>query len=154
MELKIKKAEINDAKYLFALANDPETRKNSFSSELIDWDSHINWFEQKLNDQNSFIYIVTKEDKNIGTVKFEIKDEVVIGVTVDPDHRGFGLGAFIIEKGCQEFWTTNEENVIAYIKTSNKASKKIFEKAKFKFVEEVVIKDTNCHKLIAHKYEK
>lgn len=154
MELKIRKAEINDAEYLFTLANDPVTRKNSFSSELIDWDSHIKWLEQKVNDSNSFIYIVTKDNKKIGTVKFEIKDEVVIGVTVDPNHRGLGLGAFIIEKGCQKFWTLNEENIIAYIKTSNKASKKIFERAKFKLVEEVVIRNMNCHKLIAHKYEK
>jgi len=153
MELKIRKAEINDAKYLFNLANDPETRNNSFSSELIGWNNHVAWLEQKLNDNKSFIYIISKNDINIGTVKFEINDEVVIGVTVDPNHRGLGLGALIIEKGCQEFWKTNENNVIAYIKTSNKASVQVFEKAKFKTIEHVHINNTDCYKLLASKYD-
>lgn len=154
MELKIRKAEMHDAEYLFNLANDPVTRKNSFSSELIEWESHINWLEQKLNNEKSSIYIITNDGRNIGTVKFKNNDdEVVIGVTVDPNYRGLGLGALIIEKGCHEYWSTQDENIIAYIKTTNKASKRIFEKANFKLVEDVYYNSIRCHKLIAGNYE-
>lgn len=150
MELEIRNAQFIDADYLFKLANDPETRKNSFVSREIVWDEHINWVQNSLKDPNRYIFIISSEEDDVGIVKFEIREEVVIGVTIDPRFRGKGLGGEIIKKGCLKFWEKNARDINAYIKTSNIASVKAFKKANFSFLETVFINGINSQKFIAH----
>jgi len=154
MELIFRRADIKDALYLFELANDSETRNNSFSSEFIHWNDHIKWFKQKIDAIDSSIYIVTYEEKNIGAIRFERNEDVIISITVDPNYRGMGFGSLMIEKGCNAFWTSNDDDVIAYVKSSNIASVKIFIKAKFKITKQVYISNVHCYKLTASKHEK
>ena len=154
MELIIRKADIKDAFYLFELANDTETRKNSFIPYLIYWEDHIKWFTQKVNALDSLIYIVTHKEKNIGVIRFERNEEVIISITVDPNFRCMGFGSLMIEKGCNEFWITNDDDVIAYVKSSNRASIKVFIKAKFKITKQVDVNNILCYKLTASKHEK
>jgi len=154
MELIIRKADIKDAFYLFELANDTETRKNSFTPDLIYWEDHIKWFTQKIKALDSLIYIVTHEEKNIGVIRFERNEEVIISITVDPNFRCMGFGSLMIEKGCNEFWITNDDDVIAYVKSSNRASVRVFIKAKFKITKQVYVNNILCYKLTASKHEK
>jgi RimJ/RimL family protein N-acetyltransferase len=151
MELRIREAKQADADYLYLLANDPVTRKNSFNSKPIDWEDHVIWFEKALNDPNRYIFIANQDSNNVGVVKFEIKSETVIGITVDPLYRGKGLASSIIRNACLKFWEYHSNDIIAYIKLSNIASIKSFVNAHFSRIENTMINGFECQKLIASK---
>ncbi|MBI4644486.1 MAG: UDP-2,4-diacetamido-2,4,6-trideoxy-beta-L-altropyranose hydrolase, partial [Deltaproteobacteria bacterium] len=48
----------DDCRMLWEWANDPEVRKNSFSSDPIPWEQHVSWFESKLRDPGYLFFIV------------------------------------------------------------------------------------------------
>jgi len=152
MNINIRSAEKEDAEYLFKLANDPGTRKNSFNPKPIEWSEHKSWFSEKLKDPDSYIYIFTLEKQSIGTVRIDKrKDKTIIGVTLDPNYRGRGLGSKIIRLGCNEFWKDNENAILAYIKKDNIGSVKSFEKAGFIYYSESIIEYAESLILIAKK---
>jgi len=150
MNINIRSAEKEDAEYLFKLANDPETRKNSFNPKPIEWPEHKSWFYEKLKDPNSYIYICSLEKQLIGTVRIDKReDETIIGVALDLSYRGLGLGSKIIRLGCNEFWKDNENAILAYIKKDNIGSIKSFEKAGFIYYCDSIIEDAESLILIA-----
>ena len=143
--LNIRLVNEEDAQLLFEWANDPTTRLNSFNTSHITWEEHINWLHNKLSDPNSKLYISTLSgvDAPIGFVKFEKKDAIIIGITIAPDQRGKGYGAEILNITCEEYWKNSDEEILAYIKLDNIASKRIFEKANFKYWKEEKSNDTS-----------
>lgn len=144
-QIKIRKATLSDSRILFEWSNDPITRANSFNSNSIDWYEHEKWIEKKLKNPDSHIYIAYESNFLLGVVRFEITpDETIIGITISPNNRGQGLGNKIIQLGCNEFWKSNTNDIIAYIKNENISSIKAFEKAGFKFLQSSVCNNIPC----------
>ena len=83
-------------------------------------------------------------NKFYGQVRFDIKpmDNVaVIGISLKKDIRGIGLSPFIIDKAVNELLKIKSIKLIeAYIKDENISSIKSFEKAKFVFSNNLIIK--------------
>jgi len=144
LELKIRMATMDDAELLFRWANDPETRKNSFNSNIIRWEDHIKWLNSKIYDPKSNIYILTLDNSPIGTTKTEQTSDTIIGITVAPEYRGKGLGSAMIKKTCEKYWESNDNDIFAYIKSMNVKSKNVFEKAGFIFFETKKKDNINC----------
>jgi RimJ/RimL family protein N-acetyltransferase len=154
MNIEIRSAAKEDAEYLFKLANDPGTRKNSFNPKPIEWFEHKSWFSEKLQNPNSNIYIFLLEKQPIGTVRIDKReDETIISVTLDPNYRGLGLGSKIISLGCNEFWKDNENAILAYIKKENVGSIKSFEKAGFIYYSTSIVEGVESLILKAKKHE-
>ena len=151
MEIGIREATIKDAKILFDWANDTETRQNSFNSVIIDWNNHIKWFKNKLNDPACKIYILYSNEKPVGVVRFEVNETTIVGVTVAPNYRGMGLGSEILKIARNTFWKNNTDSILAYIKKGNIASQRIFEKAGFSFLREDEVNNIKCLILRATK---
>lgn len=118
-------------KLLFDWANDPETRKNSYSNDEILWENHVKWFQKKLSDTTCKIYIFKLDNDCCGMARIEKSgDEVIIGVSVAPGYRGKGLSSSIIEMASKDYMDKMKvDKLIAYIKSDNKTSQKAFEKA-------------------------
>jgi hypothetical protein len=53
---------------LFKWRNHPVIRENSFNTEPVSRDEHERWFQRKIKDQNSQIYIACFDDNKIGIV--------------------------------------------------------------------------------------
>lgn len=145
-----RQATMNDARLIFDWSNDPETRKNSFHSELIEWDGHLAWFEQRLENED-IILIFEIDGTPIGMVRFSISDaEGVIGVMVAPEHRGKGYGPQLIALGSAVFLKKHPATPIrAFIKKANSGSIKSFEKANFIFVKNL---EVHGHQSVEMKY--
>ena len=138
--LQIRKAVLTDVDLLYRWTNDELVRKQSFSTELIPYESHCKWFKKKVKDANSFFFIVEQDAKEVGLVRFDILDAVAtIGVSIDREFRGRGLGAEIINLGVQSFFRENDLPILASIKKVNTASVKSFEKAGFEYLKEEVL---------------
>ena len=129
-----------DAELYFEWANDPDTRRQSFSSNPIPIETHTDWFTRKLADPNALLLVFENEaGEAVGQVRFErtsltdLPDEITIGVSVDAKHRGRGLSSQLIGMGCtecRERW--GAVTIHAYIKPDNQASVRAFERAGFR----------------------
>ena len=127
-------ATTSDCKTVWEWANDPVTRNASFSSEIIPWENHVNWFNIKLMDKNCLFYII--EDKNstlIGQVRFQIEENhAIVSVSLAIESRGKGFASPILQISSKKvFENTAVKTIRAYIKPTNTSSIQAFVKANF-----------------------
>ncbi len=142
--LTYRKAQLADAQLYFDWANDPETRRQSFRSGSISFETHTAWFSRKMLDANALLLIAENEaGQPVGQIRFEripvadMPDEIIVGVSVDAQFRGQGLASEVIRLGCavcQEEW--GAVTIHAYIKPDNQGSIRSFTKAGFTFSHE------------------
>jgi RimJ/RimL family protein N-acetyltransferase len=125
----------HDALILFKWVNNITVRQNSLNSESITIQNHIDWFENKMKDENCKIYILTDLfNSNIGQIRVEMKDEYFeIDYTISEEYRGKGFGNKIIKLLQVKLGNVN---LLAKVKNTNIPSIKIFTKNGFKLVSE------------------
>lgn len=123
-----------DCRRIFEWANEPAARRASFSSEPIPWEAHVGWFAKKLGDPRCAFYLVSDAQQiPVAQVRFDIEDrKATISVNVEVGARGHGTGSAVIFAACREFLKTHPaEQVNAYIKPDNEASRRAFLRAGF-----------------------
>ena len=129
-QLKCRLANADDADLLFSWVNDFKVRKNSFSSDEISYQEHIEWFSKTITDENVSIYIYCLDDQPIGQVRLKYENNsVLISYSVAQKYRGAGFGKQIIhdiEKKIVERYPKTRK-IVAKVKSDNIASQKIFE---------------------------
>ncbi|WP_307722598.1 UDP-2,4-diacetamido-2,4,6-trideoxy-beta-L-altropyranose hydrolase [Moorella sp. E306M] len=125
-----------DCSLLWEWANDPVVRTCSFSSEPIPWIQHLKWFQSRRKDPNTVHFIATNEEScPIGQVRFDIHGtEAEISLSLCESFRGRGFGTKLIRLAVGELFriTPSVVTVHAYVKPTNQASIRAFEKAGFK----------------------
>ena len=132
---KLRQANIDDAKLLFDWTNDDDVRATAIAKKRIGWDEHIKWLTQKLQTDQSYIYILTDDkNENIGVVRFDKDNEsFVISYSIDKLHRKKGMGLLILQLGIEKIKNIEPQcKFKASVQTDNIASNKIFEKLGFK----------------------
>jgi len=149
--IKFRMAGIEDAKLIYDWANDVEVREASFYSEPIKWETHLNWLTKKLNDKNSLFLVFYQESKPVGLVRIEDSGEAIIGITIDYRFRGKKLAPILLNKACSVFWGKSDQSILAFIKKTNLASVKSFEKAGFKFYRNDTVNGNACSVYIKTK---
>ena len=142
--LSIRLVQDEDCKLLWEWANDPVVRASAFSSQMIRWEEHVEWFRRKLNDQNCRILVcLDTSGVPVGQIRFEKHgaSDANLDITVDGRLRGLGFAGRLIDLGAD--WAFEEWNLTrlnAFVKPENIASAKAFERAGFKRMESVVVK--------------
>jgi UDP-2,4-diacetamido-2,4,6-trideoxy-beta-L-altropyranose hydrolase len=142
--LSIRLAQDEDCKLLWDWANDPVVRASAFSSQMIGWDEHVEWFRGKLNDRNCRILVCLDASAvPVGQIRFEKHgvSDANLDIAVDGRLRGLGFAARLIDLGADwafEEWGLTRLN--AFVKPENVASAKAFERAGFNRMENVVVK--------------
>lgn len=130
----LRRAQPDDAALVWNWANEPAARAASFSSDMIPWETHQQWFSTKVRAHNSAFFIaLDAEDHPIGQVRFDAVNTqaAVISVSVDPHTRGHGIGSTLIAQATRRIFSEMDglAAVDAWIKVSNTASRRAFEKA-------------------------
>ena len=134
-KLRLRAVKEEDCKLLWELANDPEVRAASFSSKLIPWEEHVNWFRSKQSDTSCLFLLALNEiDEPIGQVRFDLDgSRAVVSVSLRKEFRGKGYGSELIKIASQRLFETSDVNsIVAYVKLANKASVHAFVNAGFK----------------------
>jgi len=129
--MKLRKAIITDTELLFKWANESCVRNNALNTNQIDWDDHVVWFEKKLENKNSFIFIAEIDDTPIGQIRFDLENnKYLIDYSVTIDERGKGYGFQIVKEGIKYIkkHVNYMSKFISLVKPENTASIKIFEK--------------------------
>ncbi len=121
-----------DSKSIWQWANDPVTRKVSFSEKSIPWDEHRIWFGKKQVDRDC-IWLMAENQfgEKMGVARFEKNNaDAIISVNVKPGFRGVGLGSRLIKTATAAYIEKGHaEKTIALIKPDNRSSVKAFQTA-------------------------
>lgn len=123
-DIRIRKACDADAFQLWKLANETEVRRNSFNSEPIPYDQHLEWFKEKLESSSSVIYVLNVSEVLLAQVRYDRKDDAAeVSYSVIPAFRGKNIGSRILgmtwEIACR---TLGVRRVQGIVKKTNKAS--------------------------------
>ena len=135
--LSLRLAVASDVKLLFEWVNTPSSLKNKEkSSAPIEWSSHQNWFNKRLNNPNVRIWIVEQNKQAIGQVRVEHdNNKLLIDIFIDSLFKGndYGLKALkLLIKQCQA--TYPGVPLHAIIKNENYPSLNLFRRADFQEV--------------------
>lgn len=126
MSTYLRKATIDDARIILEWRNDPLTRENSFTNDLIDPETHIKWFSSKLSDENCSMFIMMDDMERVGQLRIDMVDGIgEISYMIAPDKRKMGYGKEII-KLVEEVIGSNVKVLVGFVKNGNEASKKCF----------------------------
>src|SRR3546814_638174 len=117
----------------FDWANNGQIRSFFFNKDRVDFETHKNWFEQKLNNEDCFYYIGELHENVFGSIRFDIEaDKASISYLVDPQYQNQGLGTILLKKGLDAF--RKESNVVKIVCgevfLENSASLKVFQDRK------------------------
>lgn len=133
--MKLRPARPEDARVTWRWANDRETRARSYRNRRIPWYEHQAWFSARLSSGAARLY-VGEDDRGrpVGQVRFERSGpgRGVVSVVVSPEFRGRGLGTALVRRGCvRARRELGLARILAYVKSDNAASRRLFEKSGF-----------------------
>ena len=98
MSIYLRKATIEDARDILSWRNDPTTRENSFSTGEIDIDTHMKWFQNKINHDDCLMLVMMEEDVKLGHIRVDISNHIgEVSYMISPVFRGNGYGKMILE---------------------------------------------------------
>ena len=146
--MKLRPATFQDCLTYFEWANDPEVRANSFNTNPIGLNVHIDWFKNKI-EVNDHLWVLTKSVSNsnhfsetgcecechqipVGQIRLQQeRDHTEIHYSIAKEHRQQGYGTIIVKEALKHI---TKWPVIAQVKQSNKPSRIIFDKLGFNII--------------------
>jgi len=140
-----------DRELIWQWANDEETRKASYSQANISWDEHIRWFESVQRQKNHRFYIANNGCKKpVGQIRFTLDGkDAIVSFSVAPESRRRSYGKEILIKAAEKLFNeTNIEQISAYVKSENKLSLRVFQKAGFRLLGNVTFRGVKSCKMI------
>ena len=136
-----------DAELLWRWANDPGVRENSFSPDSIAFDSHSRWLAGKLSSADSTTYIIERDGKPIGQVRYDRTNddeaEIDVSIAADERSRGYGRQALDLTKA-HALLDLRVEHVIGLVLATNEYSGAMFLKAGFVEQERRTVAGRSC----------
>lgn len=128
--MKLRLATQEDCDLLFELANDEECRKNSFSQEKIEYDTHTRWFRARLQDEKSDLFLAIEGMLEVGMLRLDYKEnQAIISYAVAAQERQKGYSREILRLA-EVYVREHRENIqtmIGKVKKENVTSMHKFE---------------------------
>lgn len=145
--LATRQCTFEDAELLHCWANDSVTRANSFSPESVEWPDHCAWLREKLNSQDSLMFIIELDNTPCGQVRYDkvAPDSSEIDLSIAPQFRQMNLAAtalsLSLSSAAEALGTTYH---MAIVHADNQASAATFIKAGFNLQSKEVIRGIDC----------
>lgn len=114
--------------------NDPAVVSASFTQDEIAMRNHRPWFLQKLASDDCGMYVVLHDAIPAGQVRFDIdRPGATINYSLGAAFRGRGLATESVRLAIAAFLADHDEitTLVAFVKTDNIASCRVFEKLGF-----------------------
>lgn len=133
--ITFKPATMDDAARLYCWRRDVETVAGSISVPPATFEAHCTWLEHQSHKADTDILIARDSSRSVtvGTVRldFDAADmEAEISITVDPQQRGRGYAAEMLEAIISG--GSRAETLVAHIKETNLTSLRLFWAAGFR----------------------
>ncbi len=121
--MKLKKASLKDAKFIYNLRNNFENRFNSLNTEFINYKNHKKWFKKALDKE--IIYKISFKKKDCGYIRLTKKNTIYfVSICVDKKFRKKNVASSSLISIENKIPAYSELRAI--VKKSNLASKKLF----------------------------
>ena len=121
--LTMRDATSSDMAQYFQWANESESRLQSLDQDEITWESHMAWFESRLADVSSFLYILEAGEIPLAQIRFQVVGQFLqLSYSVDSLYRGRGLGRDVILRGIHRLPDSLPRRLRAIARGSNSAS--------------------------------
>lgn len=146
MDLRLRGISPDDGRLLWEWRNDALVRANSFTQDVISWESHCAWLAAKLASPDSRIWILETDGRPAGQIRYDrAGDAAELSYLVAEPFRGAGLGAHLLRMsgplGCRELAVSK---LVGIVKSGNVASVRSFERAGFRCVDTVERHHYHC----------
>lgn len=121
----------DDCRRIWLWRNDEETRRASFDSSPVPFESHERWYQESLRDRNRKMYVVIAGDEPSGMIRLDLSGrEATVGINLAPEWRGRGVGPLALERLADvAFGSLGLDRLVAVVKTDNRASLRAFARA-------------------------
>ena len=143
-----------DRELIWQWANDEVTRKASYSQANISWDEHVRWFDSMQREEKHKFYIAANGCKKpVGQIRFVLDgNDAIVSFSVAPESRRRGYGKEILIKAAKKlFDETTVEQILAYVKSENVLSFRVFQRAGFRALENVTFRGVESCKMILRR---
>ena len=137
--IKVREASLKDSRDIWEWRNNKHSLSMFKNSNYVSFDSHDIWFQNKITDHQTKIYVGYLDNKRkIGIVRFDKHNDsdYLISINTNPEYRGQQLSSTLLKTCIRDFRKTNNCKLVAEIHKNNLASKNIFLKSKFELVNE------------------
>ena len=125
--LQMRPAISDDCILYYHWVNDPAVRESAMNSQSISWQSHSEWFSNKIQDEHTSLFVLEAAGLPIGQIRFEeIGDEAWIDYSLDSIVRGRGWGTRLVALGMDLLKSDKPVHFCAEVKPNNKVSRSIF----------------------------
>ena len=133
--LSIREAVSTDSDFLRKSRNHITVRQVSRNTNVIDADSHHQWFQSVLSNDDRVILLGLQEDQVMGVVRFDIKEaEAEVSIYISPEisehKKPYGLGSEVLIAA--EHWLRSERpsvtRISAQVLAENMPSHRLFVK--------------------------
>ena len=131
-EIRLRPASLDDVVLYYNWVNDPEVRKSAIRVASITWETHSNWFSKKLQDNNSWLFVLEAAGLPVGQIRFDKEgDEANIDYSLDVIVRGRRWGSQLLAMGAKLMQEIEPLKLRATVKHENNASSSVFLRAGF-----------------------
>jgi UDP-2,4-diacetamido-2,4,6-trideoxy-beta-L-altropyranose hydrolase len=155
--IRLRRACADDCRQIWEWSNDPAVRAASFSTDLIPWERHVEWFRRKLDDPRHLFFVASdKADRLIGQARCDLAGaEGTLSISLAAAFRGQGYSRLLIQAVAEEtFQTSTARRLHAYVKEGNVASQRAFLSCGFGKVESLEIKGAKASHFILARTER
>jgi len=138
-DVRIKKADKFDIRFLFNLRNQSDVYKYFKSPKKVEYEGHIKWIRSRINNQRQdiYLYVILCDNKKVGQVRFDLSEEMVkvaeISISVLSKYREKRIASSALKQGIEKIKKKGIEKIIAEIHINNIPSLNFFKN--FGFIE-------------------
>lgn len=156
--LTIRPATMDDSARLWRWANDASVREVSFNSEPIAWESHLEWFSQRMDSPDTQFYLLLEAGEPVGQIRYDREKNgksAEISFSIKHAHRGKGFGTQILlltrDRALRDL---NCDRVTALVIEGNEASRKAFVRAGFELDKMIEVRGHRAFRFVWQPTEK
>lgn len=130
---RLQRAAENDAKLVYQWQCHPKTRKYALNSDLPSWEEHVIWMKDKIKYcYQDYFYLIEEiaTNEKVGVIRLDRQytNEYLISIFIAPDFYGKGIGLSAVKL---LDILHPQITIRATVLEDNKASQKLFQKAKY-----------------------
>lgn len=123
---EVRRARPDDEPLFFEWRNEAVTREQSFSDAPVAWSSHRQWFEAKLRNTATKMFVGEGRGVPIGQARLDFEGaEGVLSYSIDSMWRGRGWGRWLVSEVTRRAGHSGRI-LRAYVQPANTASRRIF----------------------------
>ncbi len=103
MNIKLRKAVIEDSKMILDWRNESTTIPWMGSAQALSFDEHNNWFRKVISDPNCIFFIIESNFKPVGQIRFHLdssnNNSARVSINITQKMHGKGIASIAFSKG-------------------------------------------------------